>query len=125
MIAPLSPDHATLLTLAQAPAGGGFSLLLLQFTLIIAIIYFLMVRPQQKQRRQHEEALRNLKKGDEVVTSGGIVGEVLHIKESVKDGTPVKSMDDRVTIRSGESRLIVERGRIAKILAATGGSAAP
>jgi preprotein translocase subunit YajC len=110
------------LILAQASgaAGGGASSLmplLVQFALIIGIIYFLMVRPQQKQRRQHEESLRGLKRGDEVVTSGGIVGEVIHIREMNKDGG--SKLDDRVTIKSGESRLIVERGRIQKILGAT------
>jgi preprotein translocase subunit YajC len=109
------------LFLAQAaPSGGGSSLMpfLVQFVLIIAIIYFIMVRPQQKQRRQHEASLRNLKRGDEVVTSGGIVGEVVHIRETSKDAG-ANRLDDRVTIKSGESRLVVERGRIAKILTTT------
>ena len=111
------------LILAQASgaAGGGASSLmplLVQFALIIGIIYFLMVRPQQKQRRQHEESLRGLKRGDEVVTSGGIVGEVIHIREASKDGG-ANRLSDRVTIKSGESRLVVERGRIQKILGAT------
>jgi preprotein translocase subunit YajC len=108
------------LLLAMAPAPGGQSALtpfLIQIAAIVAIFYFLLIRPQQKQRRKHEDALASLKKGDEVVTTGGIVGEVVHIKESVQDGTPKKTMDDRVTIRSGESRLVVERGRIAKIMA--------
>jgi preprotein translocase subunit YajC len=110
------------LILAQAGgggAGGASSLmpLLVQFALIVGIIYFLMVRPQQKQRRQHEESLRGLKRGDEVVTSGGIVGEVIHIREMSKEGG--NKLDDRVTIKSGESRLVVERGRIAKIVGAT------
>jgi preprotein translocase subunit YajC len=100
---------------------GGSSLLpfLIQVVAIFAIFYFLLIRPQQKQRRQHEEALRNIKRGDEVVTAGGIVGEIVHIKEAVVEGAPRKTMDDRVTIRSGESRLIVERGRIAKVVAPT------
>jgi preprotein translocase subunit YajC len=118
------------LILAQASGSGtgGSSLmpLLVQFTLIIGIIYFLMVRPQQKQRRQHEESLRSLKRGDEIVTSGGIIGEVIHIREMSKEGG--NKLDDRVTIKSGESRLVIERGRIAKILGTTtassqGGSA--
>ena len=126
----ITPGLPLALILAQtAPAGGGGSSLmplLVQFTLIIGIIYFLMVRPQQKQRRQHEEALRSLKRGDEVVTTGGIIGEVIHIREMSKEGG--NKLDDRVTIKSGESRLVVERGRIAKILGATaapaqGGSA--
>ena len=87
----------------------------IQFALILAIFYFLMIRPQQKQRRQHEESLRNLQKGDDIVTTGGIIGQVIHIRESMKDGTPVKAMDDPVTIKSAESRIIVERGRIAKV----------
>lgn len=90
------------------------------YGLIFAIFYFILIRPQQTQRKEHEELIRNLKKGDEIVTSGGIVGEVVHIKETMKDGAPVRSMDDRVTIKSAESRLIVERGRIAKILRASG-----
>lgn len=110
----------------MAPSQGGQSSLapfMIQLGLIIAIFYFLLIRPQQKQRRQHERALSNLKKGDEVVTGGGVVGEVLHIKETVQsDGSTKATMDDRVTIKSGDTRLIVERGRISKIVAAQGGS---
>ena len=112
---------STAVFLLQAGGGGGSSPLFqlgLQFALILAIFYFLMIRPQQKQRRQHEEALRNLQKGDEVVTSGGVVGQVLHIRETMKDGTPTRSMEDQVTIKSAESRLIVERRSIARITTA-------
>jgi len=113
---------ALTLALAQAPTGGSsLSPIILEFAIIIGIIYFLMIRPQQRQRKQHETALRALKRGDEVVTSGGIVGEVVHIRETAKDGG-ANRLDDRVTIKSGESRIVVERGRIAKIL---GGTAAP
>ena len=115
------PVMAPALLLQAAPAGGSSLMpLMIQFALIIAIIYFVMIRPQQKQRQKHEAALRALKRGDEVVTAGGIVGEVIHIKETAKEGTASKGLDDRVTIKSGESRLIVERGRIARI---TSGSA--
>jgi preprotein translocase subunit YajC len=108
------PVMAPALLLQAAPAGGSSLMpLLIQFALIIAIVYFVMIRPQQKQRQKHEAALRALKRGDEVVTAGGIVGEVIHIKETAKEGS--KGLDDRVTIKSGESRLIVERGRIARI----------
>jgi preprotein translocase subunit YajC len=105
-----------------APSGGGSSLLpfVFQLVAIFGIFYFLMIRPQQTQRRQHEERLRNIKKGDEVVTAGGIVGEVVHIKEALQDGQAVKSMDDRITIKSGESRVVVERGRISKVAGVAG-----
>ena len=107
----------TLLLALQAatPARGSSNFLIIQFVLILAIIYFLMIRPQQKQRKQHETTIMSLKKGDEVVTVGGIIGKVVHIKEGVKDGGPAPTMTDAVTIQSGESRLIVERGRIARI----------
>ena len=114
---------ASLLALAIPGAGGaGLSGFVIQVALIFAIFYFLLIRPQQKQRRQHEDALRNLKKGDRVVTTGGIIGEVIHVKEATKDGAAVKSMDDEITIKSAESRLVVERGRIGRIV---GGTAAP
>jgi preprotein translocase subunit YajC len=99
-------------------AGGSSPLLpfLFQIAAIFGIFYFLMIRPQQKQRRQHEERLRALKRGDTIVTAGGLVGEVVHIKETTKDGTAEKSMDDHITIKSGESRVVVERGRVARVL---------
>jgi preprotein translocase subunit YajC len=115
------------LAVLQAPApGGSFTPLLFQFGLIFVIFYFLIIRPQQKQRKQHEEALRNLKRGDRIVTAGGLIGEVVHIKETMAEGKAAPSMDDEVTIKSGEARFINERGRIAKIVTATGEtSAAP
>ena len=118
---------AALLAMLQASTGGStLTPLLFQFGLIFLIFYFLIIRPQQRQRKSHEEALRNLKRGDRVVTTGGIIAEVVHIKQIDKDGKPNPAMDDEVTIRSAESRLIVERGRIARIVTAAGAvSAAP
>jgi preprotein translocase subunit YajC len=115
-----------LLLLQTAPTGGTNPLvpLLVQMGAIFAIFYFLMIRPQQKQRRLHEERLRNLKKGDSIVTAGGIVGDVVHIREAVADDAKKKSMDDHVTIKSGESRFIVERGRITRV-SGTDGTADP
>ncbi len=81
---------------------------------IFAIFYFILIRPQASQRKKHDELVRNLRKGDEIVTTGGLVGEVLFIKE--KGGEDKSAgMDDRVTIKSGDTRVIIERGRIAKI----------
>ena len=99
-----------------APTGGGaLAPFLFQVGIIFAIFYFLMIRPQQKQRKAHEAAILALKKGDQIVTSGGVVGEVLHIKEGQKDGASAPGMGDHITIRSGESRLVVTRGRIAVV----------
>jgi preprotein translocase subunit YajC len=68
-----------------------------------AIFYFFFIRPQRRQQKQHEVMLRELKKGDEVVTAGGLMGQVVHLT------------DDRVTIKSGETRLVVLRARIARV----------
>ena len=110
------------LLLLQAPGGGTNPIvpLLVQMGAIFAIFYFLMIRPQQKQRRQHEQRLRNLRKGDSVVTAGGIVGDVVHIRESGAEEGKAKAMDDHITIKSGESRVIVERGRIARVIGSDG-----
>jgi preprotein translocase subunit YajC len=120
----MTPEMPVLSLLALLQMGGGSSMLpfLIQVVAIFAIFYFLLIRPQQKQRRQHEQALQNIKRGDEIVTAGGLVGEIVHIKEAVVDGAPKKTMEDRVTVKSGESRVIVERGRIAKVVAPTGTS---
>ncbi len=114
----------SLLAILQADGGSSLLPFLIQIVAIFAIFYFLLIRPQQKQRRQHEEALRNIKRGDEIVTTGGIVGEIVHIKEAVVDGAPRKTMDDRITVRSGDSRLVVERGRIAKVVTPTAAASA-
>lgn len=105
----------------QTPApSGGLSMtgFLIQIAAIIAIFYFIVIRPQQKERRNLENALLALKKGDEVVTSGGIVAEVVHLQiQPPKDGKESgPTMADRITIRSGESKLIVERGRIGRVV---------
>jgi preprotein translocase subunit YajC len=101
---------------AAAPAGApSWAPILFQFGVIFLIFYFIIIRPQQKQRKDHETALRNIKRGDKVVTTGGIIGEVIHVKDGMVDGKPKPGMEDEVTIKTGETRIIVERGRIAKI----------
>jgi preprotein translocase subunit YajC len=106
--------------LALQAAGGGLGSMtpfLLQLAAIFGIFYFLLIRPQAAQKKKHEAALRAIKRGDQIVTSGGIVGEVIHVRESIADdkgGT--RPMEDHITIKSAESRLVVERGRIARII---------
>ena len=116
---------------AFAQAGGSappdpkitMLLQLLQFLPLFIILYLLLIRPQQQQKKKHEEALRAIKRGDQIVTFGGIVGEVVHIKETVTgEGAAARPMEDQVTIKSAESRLVIERGKIARIV---GGTSAP
>ena len=66
-----------------APPGGGMMGALLPLVLMFLVFYFLLIRPQQKRTKQHRDFLESLKKGDEVVTSGGIYGRVTGITESV------------------------------------------
>jgi preprotein translocase subunit YajC len=60
--------------------GGGFAALL-PFVLIFFVFYLLLIRPQQKKHRQHQQMLGSLRKGDKVVTSGGIHGVVVGIND--------------------------------------------
>jgi preprotein translocase subunit YajC len=83
------------------------------YAAIFLIFYLVLLRPQQQQRKKHEQSIRAVKKGDEIVTAGGIIGEIVHIK-SAADGTAAD--DDRITIKSGETRLVIERGRIARVI---------
>lgn len=115
---------AAILALQAAPGGPSPYGSLFMFTAIILIFWFIIFRPQQRQRKQHDEALRALKRGDRIVTAGGIIAEVIHIKEGAKDGKPSPAMDDEITVKSGETRIIVERGRIAKIVSDSGTSTA-
>jgi len=56
-------------------AGGGFSSLIMM-VVIFAIFYFILIRPQQKKMKEHKKMVEELKKGDRIVTSGGIYGTV-------------------------------------------------
>ena len=104
--------------LVALQAAGNPLQLIVMYGAIFVIFYFVLLRPQQKQKKAHDELVKQLKKGDEIVTAGGIVGEVVHIAPRAADGAP--AMDDRITIKSAESRLVIERGRIARV-----GPAAP
>jgi len=65
-----------------APQGGGFGGLLILFVPLMLIWYFLLIRPQQKKEKQRQEMIKNLKKGDEVLTIGGIYGQIAQVKEN-------------------------------------------
>ena len=62
-------------------AGGELGMIgqLMPFILIFVIMYFLILRPQQKRVKQHQEMVKNVRRGDTVVTSGGLVGKVTKV----------------------------------------------
>lgn len=107
------------LAMVAAPGQGGSPglVLVIQLVAIFAIFYFLLIRPQRKLQERHRQMLASLKRGDEVMTEGGIIGEVVHVKE------------DRLTLRTAENtRIVVARQKIARVLGpgdvAEGGSGA-
>lgn len=80
----------------------GFAIQIVGF---MAIIYFVLFRPQMKERKRHEEMLSSVKKGDDIVTAGGIIGKIVHAE------------DTQLTVRTGETtRVTVDRSRIAAVL---------
>ena len=68
---------------APGAGGPGPLMTLIPFVLIFIIMYFMVIRPQQKKGKEHQEMLNKLKKNDEVMTSGGIYGKVVDLKETV------------------------------------------
>jgi preprotein translocase subunit YajC len=82
-----------------AQAGGSDMLIsLLPFVLIFVIMYFLILRPQQKRVKQHQEMVSSLRRGDTVVTSGGLVGKITKVVDDAEvelqlaDGVRVRQM---------------------------------
>ena len=70
---------------APAAGGGDVILQLVPFVLIFIIMWFLIIRPQQRRVKEHQEMLKNVRRGDTVVTSGGIVGKVTKVTEGTAD----------------------------------------
>ena len=107
--------------LIQGSSGGGLSILILQMAGIGLVFYFLILRPSGQARKRHAALLAKLKKGDEVMTSGGIIGKVRDIKEVENEA----GKEVRVTVESGTASVVVERSRIVRVGASTGPSAPP
>ncbi|MBR4978582.1 MAG: preprotein translocase subunit YajC [Bacteroidales bacterium] len=90
----------TLLQAAQ-PQGGGASMWIM-LALIFVVMWFFMIRPQRKQQKELQNFRDSLKKGDKVVTVGGIYGTVCEIKE----GTVLIEVDNNVKIRVSKQALV-------------------
>jgi len=98
---------------SSAPGGAGGSgavvTQLLFFAAIFAVFYFLLIRPQQRQKREREQMLSALKKGDRIVTTGGLHGTVAALDEH------------RVVLRVADQvRLEFDRGAIGRVVEAQG-----
>ena len=104
--------NTALLMLAQTQGASSIATLVMPLA-ILAVFYFILVVPQRRQLKQHQQLVDALQKGDQVVTAGGLMGEVTAVK------------DDSVQIRSGSATVVVERSRIVKRNGAGGEAALP
>ncbi|HZQ11353.1 MAG TPA: preprotein translocase subunit YajC [Pseudolabrys sp.] len=75
-----------------AGGDGGVLMSLLPFILIFVIMYFLILRPQQKRVKQHQEMVKNVRRGDTVVTNGGLIGKVTKVIDD--DQIEIEIADD-------------------------------
>ena len=87
-----------------SPLGGDNMLVsLLPFVLIFVIMYFLILRPQQRRVKQHQEMVKSVRRGDTVISSGGLVGKVTkvvdddQIEVEIADGVRVRQMRSMVS----------------------------
>ena len=86
---------------AQQPAGSAWSMWVMR-ALIFVVMWFFMIRPQRKQQKELQNFRDGLKKGDKVVTIGGIYGTV----DEIKEGTVLINVDKDVKIRVSKNALV-------------------
>ena len=92
----------TILQAAGAPAQGGGWSMWIMLILIVVVMWFFMIRPQRKQQKELQAFRDSLKKGDKVVTIGGIYGTVCEIKEE----SVLIEVDNNVKIRVSKQALV-------------------
>lgn len=98
------------ITPAYAQAAGGQPDMLVQlapFAIILVIMYFLILRPQQKRAKAHQELISNVRRGDTVVTSGGLIGKVTKATDEAEIEVEI----------AADTRVRVLRGMIAEVRA--------
>ena len=91
-----------------AGGDGGMLMSLLPFVLIFVIMYFLILRPQQKRVKQHQEMVKNVRRGDTVVTNGGLIGKVTKV---IDDDQIEIEIADEVRIRQLRTMLSEVRAK--------------
>ena len=68
---------------AAAPEAGSMMSFVVPMIFMVVIFYFLLIRPQQKKAKEHKALLDNLKKGDRIITSGGMIGTIINIDDQI------------------------------------------
>ena len=93
---------------AQDAAGAGAMVMqLLPLLLIFVVFYFLLIRPQQKKMKDHRAMLTSLKRGDRVITAGGIVAEIKQVKENSDEVDVEIAPNVRVTVVRGTISTVI------------------
>ncbi|MEM4407434.1 MAG: preprotein translocase subunit YajC [Candidatus Caldarchaeum sp.] len=102
---------------APPPEGGGGGgrefLAFLPFILIFVLFYFLILRPQRRQELQRQAMLKALKRGDNVLTSGGIYGKIVNIEEDILTVEIAKGVNIRMN-RAGVASVLEKKEEIKK-----------
>lgn len=101
--------------MAQGAASGqaGTLELILPLLLMFAIFYFLLIRPQQKKAKEHKNLVAALKKGDEIITSGGILGKISEVDESFLTCQIAENVE--IKIQSHAVSTVLPKGTIKKL----------
>src|SRR3954469_10958249 len=118
-------DDRMLITPAYAQAAGAgdtnsMLMSLLPFALIFVIMYFLILRPQQKKVKEHGDLVKNVRRGDTIVTQGGLVGKVTKVVDDdqvefeISDGVRVRQMRQMITAVRAKGEPAKEKADIAK-----------
>jgi preprotein translocase subunit YajC len=94
----------------NAAAGGGQWTFLIMMLLIFVVMYFFMIRPQQKKQKELAKFRENLKKGDKVITLGGIYGTITDVRET----TLLIEVDSNVKIKVDKSSVVKDISDIQK-----------
>ena len=94
---------------AAAQPGGGMSFMVMML-LMVAVMYFFMWRPESKRRKEMAKFRENLKKGDKIITAGGIYGVVKEIKET----TLLIEVDGNVTLRIDKNMVVADNSQLQK-----------
>lgn len=104
----VSTAPAGILAAAAAPGMSGIAMQILPLVLIFVVFYFLLIRPQQQRLKTHREMVANLRRGDVVVTGGGMIGKIVRVA------------DDEATVELAENvRVKVLRSTITEVRAKT------
>jgi len=93
---------------AQEGAAGGFSWTIIFFMILMfAVVYFLLIKPQRRRQKEHEALMAELRKGDRVITTGGIYGQI----ESLSEDSVILKVESGTTMRVARESIVTKRSR--------------